>query len=85
MGFDPLLMSKYVKIAIENGPIEMSGVFPFEMVIFHGYVELPEGNWLELFRTGDFYWILHSISGVLSIFTRELWKIRGSVEETGKP
>ena len=33
--------SGYVKIAIENGHLQL--IFPVKMVIFHSYVKLPEG------------------------------------------
>ena len=36
--------SGYVKIAIENGPVEIVDLPSYKMVIFHGYVSLPEGN-----------------------------------------
>ena len=39
-----VLPSGYVKIAIENGPVEIVD-FPINsMVIFHSYVKLPEGT-----------------------------------------
>ena len=40
----PLDPSGYVKIAIENDPIEIVD-FPINsMVMFHSYVKLPEGK-----------------------------------------
>ena len=34
--------SGYVKIAIENDHLEL--IYPLIIVIFHGYVSLPEGK-----------------------------------------
>ena len=36
-----------VKIAIENGPVEIvlfTSIYPLNMMIFHRYVSLPGGN-----------------------------------------
>ena len=38
-----IVPSGYVKIAIENGPVEIVDLPINSMVIFHGYVSLPEG------------------------------------------
>ena len=37
----PLVIEEF---AIENGPLS-SLIYLLKMVIFHGYVSLPEGNW----------------------------------------
>jgi hypothetical protein len=34
------LPSGYVKIAIENDPVEIVGIFPLKMMIFHSYVNV---------------------------------------------
>ena len=52
-GFSCGLPSGYVKIAIENDPVEIVD-FPINsMVIFNSYVKLPEGN-LKPYHHGYF-------------------------------
>ena len=39
-------------IAMENGHLQL--IYPLKMVIFHGYVSLPEGIWMYLM---EFCWV----------------------------
>jgi hypothetical protein len=47
-----MLPSGYVKIAIENGTFIVD--FPIKIVIFHGYVSLPENKSI----TKSKYWLV---------------------------
>ena len=42
--FFPNTRPGYVKIAIENGPVEIVDFPSYKMVIFYSYVSLPEGS-----------------------------------------
>ena len=43
----PGLVNELTVCELENGPVEIVDLPSYKMVIFHSYVSLPEGKWLN--------------------------------------
>ena len=41
------LVNELTVCELENGPVEIVDLPSYKMVIFHSYVSLPEGKWLN--------------------------------------
>ena len=64
-------------IAVENGPVDMMWVFPWNMEIFHSYIKLPEGIWdfnhEHLGIRWDYMCFVWGLDGILTLSSMNIW------------